>query len=301
MVNKNSVLDIDFIKKYQLDNSTNKQNATLKIEQSISLEKHIEKAEENDWPRDYDRKLDKGHVDELIYSGKFNSVLGPDGIKKFRESIWNIVKKENKGEGKSNLINLSDLFELLMESGVYYESGIIEDVDSIVSEYPNVLTAYRYIVKNFENIEYKEYREITKSLQKYGGDSLSLKEIQLNSKLLKKIRESSLLESAGDAKSILESITLSDIRNICKEIGVSSKRSKAETIEHLLSIPKAIKQIETKFENKANSEIVSIRDIDLVRGEHIVVLDKYLRELSKHIREEVLRVINEKRQRHFAA
>lgn len=233
-----------------------------------------------------DKKIKVADIDQFLLSGRFNSVLGPEGFKLFKDEIKKIIESVNKKTNKDNFINLDKLFEILLHSGLYYEYQYLPENMQYLDDDQGWLTAYRFISKNFKGIKYEELRSIVKDLNKTDGNTLEFDSSDIKSKLYQKVTTSGLFEESSSAESILASLSLTDIRSICKENNISSKRSKEETIAEVLKNEIVCRNIENDFNNK-NALIFTLKDYDLVSGKSIIHLDKYLRDVAKNIRSEL--------------
>lgn len=285
---KNS-LSIETVEKYNLgNNKSTVTNYSLEptLKGEIELVKDSSKFED-------DKKIKLLDIDDFLLSGRFNSVLGPDGIKYFKNEIKQIIDKVNKNDSETNLINLDKFFEILLRSGIYYEDKYVPSSMEYLGEDYGWLTAYRFIAKNFRDITYKEFRLIVKDIQKSDGNTIEFDEKDRGTSILKKIKESGLFTSEVSVESYLSRVGMAELRSICKELNISSKRSKEETIEE---ITKGVDRntLEIKFKLEESDLMYSIRDLDLVAGSDIVHLDKYLRDISRHIRNDLFEFVEEK-------
>lgn len=240
------------------------------------------------------RKVKVADVDELLLSGRFNSVMGPDGFKFFKSEIKKIVESVNKKSNKDNFINLDNLFEILLHSGLHYELNHLPKGLDHLDDDTGWLTAYRFISRNFKGITYKDFRTLVKAIKKTDGHTLEFDTSEQSSDLYKKISGSELFEGSVSAQSILATRNMRVLRDICNEFNVASKRSKEETISELLSKKEVVEKIEEQFQEKATGLVFTIKDYDLVKGEDIVMLDKYLRDVAKIFRSELFEFVNSK-------
>lgn len=267
-----------------------------KIEKSLEYEISLIKKSDNSKLLSQNKKINTSDIDDLLLSGKFNSVLGPDGFKLFKKELKGIMNDVNKGKNKDNFINLNDLFEVLLHSGIYCEDTFLPDDMKTAMQDLNWLTAYRFINKNLHGITYDEFRLIVKNLNKTNGSTINFEESEKKSSLYKKICETNVFSAEVNAREILSTLSMSDLRELCKEFQVASKRSKEETIESLLDNDFIVLQIESQNNGKSDPLVFSINDKDLVSGKDIILLDNYLRDVAKHIRNEIFQFTAEKQQ-----
>ena len=98
------------------------------------------------------KRIESSAIDEFLFSGRYNSVVGPDGFKNFKDNLKTLVDAANNGISKENLINLDEFFKL-SKSGIYYEANYLSD--NLEQDYgANWLTAYRFISKNLPSVTY---------------------------------------------------------------------------------------------------------------------------------------------------
>ncbi|MES2528689.1 MAG: hypothetical protein V4598_16515 [Bdellovibrionota bacterium] len=240
------------------------------------------------------KRIKLSDVDHFLYSGKFNSVLGLNGFKTFKEQIKAILDDINRGTSRDNLVNLDALFDLLLHSGIYFETKHLPEYMADVEGEEGWLTAYRFVAKNFPDLTYKEFRTIVKDISKSKGDAIEFEEEEKETNLYKKIASSKLFVADSSPISILQTLVMSDIRAICTELEVQGARSKEQTIEKLLTAPGIEEHLLKKYSHKQNGLVFMIKDKDLVTGADIVSLDKYLRHLAKAVREELFSFVESK-------
>lgn len=264
----------------------------------IDLSLNIIKKNEGDAYFQNQKKIESSAVDDFLYCNKYNSVLGLDGFKIFKDNLKTLIDGANKGTSKDNLINLDNFFEVLLKSGIYYEANYLPD--NLKQDYGvNWLTAYRFVSKNLPSITYKEYRQLVKCLERTDGNTLEFDTSEISSEIYKKIVSSGLFVESSSAENILATLSMSQLRDFCFELHISSKRSKEETIKHLLLIESSESIIKQKYPNKGDGLVFKIKDTDLVKGVDIMNLDKYLRNISKQIRTDLSQFIESKRTNKF--
>ena len=262
-------------------------NNSLSIEKEISQDSSV---------FENDKKIKLADVDELLLSGRFNSVLGSDGIKYFKNEIKGIIDSVNKNTNKDNFINLDDFFEILLRSGIYYEYNHVPEDMNYLDDDLGWLTAYRFVSKNFRDLSYKEFRTIVKDIQKSDGNTIEFDENEKGAELYGKIEKSGLFSNEVSVSSALSKLDMKELRALCTELETSSKRSKSETIDMLVDDEGFVDKIESKLNVKENDLMFTIKDVDLVKGQDIVHLDKYLRDISKHVRNELFEFVEKKQE-----
>lgn len=238
-------------------------------------------------------------IDMFLYSGKYNSVLGPEGFKYFKNNLKNLASEANKGTSKENLINLDEFFEVLIHAGIYYEFDQLPDDLKNSSDDLGWLTAYRFISNNFPSMTYMEFRQVVKNLSKSKGKVLEFSPEEKNNKLYKKIISSEVFKESLSLIHILSTLSMDKLRDLCSTLNIQSRRSKEETINEIIAtdnVETAIKDIKHVTNNGL---IFSLKDTDLVNGNDIIKLDKYLRDISKHIRQELINFIENKQSNTF--
>ena len=242
---------------------------------------------------DNTRKIPLNSVDHFLLSGRFNSALGPEGFNIFKKKLKEIIAKINDNDFSSNIINLDKMFEALLDSGLYYnESYLPEDFKQVQAD-TRWLTAYRYIAKNFPEINYTDFRTIVKRFQDTRGYSFYIE--NSDTPFLKEIpKKKNLFIEVTDVKADLMQLSQAELREICEKLKIQPARSLKDTAERI---------IETNAENlsdliphKTKSRInLKIKDLELATGDDLINLDKYLRELSKIIRADFAEYITYKR------
>lgn len=239
------------------------------------------------------RKIPIKLIDDFLLSGKLNSVLGPNGFTLFKKYLKDITKKINDNDFSSNIINLDKMFEVLLDSGLYYVEEYLPDDFKNINNDIRWLTAYRYIAKNFPEIGYKDFRTIVKRFQETRGYSFYIKPD--DSKLLQDmLKQEDLFIEIIDLKAVLMQLKQSELKAICNKLGIQSARSLKDTAERILTADE--KDIEPLIPNENKSRVnLIIKDKELATGEDIMNLDRYLRELSKIMRSDFVDYILSKR------
>lgn len=239
------------------------------------------------------RKIPLSSVDHFLLSGRFNSVLGPEGFNIFKRKLKEIIAKINDNDFSSNIINLDKMFEALLDSGLYYNDNFLpEDFKQIQSD-PRWLTAYRYIAKNFPEINYKDFRTIVIRFQDTRGYSFYIE--TSDSSFLKEIpKKKNLFIEITDVKADLMQLNQAELREICVKLNVQPARSLKETADRIIETNS--EELPNLIPQKTRSRInLKIRDLELATGDDLINLDKYLRELSKIIRSDFSEYITSKR------
>lgn len=242
--------------------------------------------------QEFIKKIKLSDVDQFLYNGKYNSVLGPDGFIYFKNELKTIIDGVNKQTNKDNFINLDDFFEVLLRSGLYYEYDHTPSELKSLDTIDGWLTAYRFISKNFKTITYKEFRSIVKDIQKSDGNTIEFAEKDKSSELYKKVSDSGLFNTGVNISSILSKYEMTKLRDLCEKFDVVPKRSKLEIVSELIKNDELVSYLESL--TSGNDLYFTINDIDLVTGVNIIHLDKYLREMSKLIRNELFDFVSDK-------
>ncbi|GEM_PF-3728638 len=239
------------------------------------------------------RKIPLSAVDGFLFSGRFNSVLGPEGFTIFKKKLKEIIAKINDNDFSSNIINLDKMFEALLDSGLYYCDDFLPNDFKFSQSDPRWLTAYRYIAKNFPEINYSDFRTIVKRFQDTRGysfyieknDSIFLKEIP---------KKENLFMEISDKKADLLQLNQSELKEICVKLNILPARSLKDTVDRIIDLnPRELSDIiPSKTKTRIN---LIIQDQELATGDDLVNLDKYLRELAKIIRNDFADYIETKR------
>ncbi len=239
------------------------------------------------------RKISVREIDNFLLSGKFNSVLGLDGFSKFKKVLKDVIAKINSNDFSSNIINLDKMFEALLGSGIYYEDEHLPEDFKNTREDHRWLTAYRYLAKNFLEMSYKDFREIIKRFEETRGYSFYIDESD-NEYLKSILKKQMLFIEVQDVKADLLQLSQTELREICKVLEIQSARSMIETVERIsLCNEEDIKKlIPAKTKKRTN---LIIKDDELATGHDLINLDKYLRELSKIMREDLSGYVTERR------
>lgn len=117
------------------------------------------------------RNVSTNVIDHFLYSGRFNSVLGPEGFSIFKEKMKDVIKRVNDEDFGLNYINLDEMFEALLDSGVYYVEEYIPSDLEILKTDQRWLTTYRYIASNFPGISIADFRVIRNRFEETKGYS----------------------------------------------------------------------------------------------------------------------------------
>lgn len=239
------------------------------------------------------KKVKSSFVDNFLYSGRFNSVLGLDGFQYFKDKLKEVIKKVNDDDFKSNYINLDEMYQVLLASGVYYVEEYLPTELDILKKDERWLTAYRYISKNFPEISYKDFREIVKRFQETEGHSFYISEKD-SVELQEMSAQSNLFKVTKDAKASLLQLTMKDLKVICEKLGISAARSIEETSERILESAKE-RVFDYLPEHSTGRKTLFIKDEELASGEDLIHLDSYLRIIAKVVREDLAKFIETQR------
>lgn len=121
----------------------------------------------------------KINLDEFIWSGKINSVLGPKGLLEFKKSLEEIIKNDTDLEDKKALL------DQIYSFGIYYQSDFRNSDDMIILNQWRLILRTQLENENFANTEYEK---IQKYVHECSGmiekSIMTLKEYQLNVKLI---------------------------------------------------------------------------------------------------------------------
>lgn len=239
------------------------------------------------------RRLRASVIDHFLYSGRFNSVLGLDGFKIFKSKLKDIIGRVNDDDFGPNLVNLDKMFEALLDSGLYYVDEHLPDGLAFFKTDDRWLTAYRYIAKNFPDISYSDFRVIVNRFKDTMGHSIYVE--PTDSALFKAMAENSaLFQAVVDVKAALMQMSHKQLRDVCEKEGIGSARSIGETANRIIDKcgERALAYIPEQFRAR-KSQI--IKDQELATGNDIIRLDRYLREISKVVRQDLIQFVNQRR------
>ena len=232
-------------------------------------------------------------MDHFLLSGHFNSVLGLEGFRIFKDKLKDVISKVNDNDFGSNYINLDVMFETLLDSGVYYLNDFLPEEVTYLKSDERWLTAYRYIAASFPEIPYKDFRKIVTRFEESRGYAFYIE--QNDSEFLKKSASNSkLFKEVVDVKAALLQLRQSELRPICEIFGIQSARSLADTADRIIEAggEKVIQYLPKKtLERKS----LIIRDEELASGDDVIRLDKYLRVLAKLVRNDFVEFVNARR------
>lgn len=239
------------------------------------------------------RRVPSNVVDHFLLSGRFNSVLGLEGFRIFKEKLKDVISKVNENDFGSNYINLDVMFEALLDSGVYYLNDYLPEEIVYLKSDERWLTAYRYIAANFPEIPYKDFRKIVTRFEESRGyafyiepnDSEFLRQITSNSNLFKEI---------VDIKAALLQLRWNELKSICDLFAVRAARSLADTADRIIEAggDKVIQYLPKKTHERRS---LIICDQELASGDDIIRLDKYLRVLAKLVRSDFVQFVTDRR------
>jgi len=239
------------------------------------------------------RKVPPTILDHFLLSGRFNSVLGLEGFKIFKDKLREVVKSVNADDFGANYINLDEMFEALLDSGVYYLDEYLPDELAELRSDGRWLTAYRYIANNFSHIGYRDFRTIVMRFNDTDGYSFYVD--TSDSEFLRHVTEnSSLFREVVDLKAALLQLGMKELREIAIHLGVAPAKSIADTVERLLhEDPEKIGPLLPA--GKSDRRQLVIIDQELATGGDLSRVDKYLRSLSKVMRNDLVAFINKSR------
>lgn len=267
--------------------------STIQVAYDLSDVLEILRAAQN--KKLYDsRRIKLSDIDDFLYSGRFRSVLGLDGFKIFKSKLKELIARVNDDEVGANIINLDKMFEILLDSGVYYvEEYLPEDLAFLKTD-ERWLTAYRYIAKHFPDISFADFRIVVSRFKDTMGHSMYVESSDPD--LLRAMGEDSkLFEIVVDVKSTLMQMSLRQLREICEKEGVDSARSIEETADRIVENcgERALQYIPEEFKGRRS---LIIKDQELATGDDILRLDSYLRAMSKVVREDLVQFVIRRRQ-----
>jgi len=239
------------------------------------------------------KKVRPSFLDYFLYSGRFNSVLGPEGFQAFKDKLKDVVKKVNQDDFGANYINLDAMYQTLLSSGVYYMEKYLPAELEFLKKDERWLTAYRYVAKNFPDLDYRDFRELVKRFEETGGHSTYV--CPEDSKgLLEVAKHTELFTETVDVKAALLQLSQKELRAICDQCGAKGARSSAETVDRIMA---SVGDSAAKYLPESVKSRVSlvIGDVDLATGQDIIHLDSYLRTVAKVVREDLVEFINKQR------
>jgi len=268
-------------------------NVKMNLEDVLSILKNANNKKINN-----KKKVKLNVVDNFLYNGHFNSVLGPDGFKLFKEKLKGVITKVNKDDFVANYLNLDKTYEALLASGVYYEHEFMPDHLKYLDKDERWLTAYRYIAKNFPDINYKDFRNIVSRLKSSGGSSFYIKPTD-NSFLKEILNKEDLFVICDNDSSLLIHLDYKELKLICDKNNIQAAKSSQETVERIIEANIDLSNfIPKKYREKT---YVVIKDQELANGNDLILLDKYLRDISKTIRKDFEGFIRNQRWGRLAA
>ncbi len=239
------------------------------------------------------RRIKPSVIDHFLFSGRFNSVLGPDGFRVFKAKLKDVIACVNDDDFGPKIINLDKLFEVLLESGVYYlEEHLPADL-AFLKKDERWLTAYRYIAKNFPDITYSDFRVIVSRFKDGRGHSFYIE--PNDSELLTRMTEKSdLFQVVVEVKATLLQMSMKQLRETCDIEGISPARRLVETVDRIVDQcgDRALDHVPQEFRGRKS---IIIKDQELATGDDIIHLDTYLRAISKVVREDLIRFVFERR------
>jgi hypothetical protein len=242
-----------------------------------------------------DKNIRVGDIDQFIFSGKLNSVLGPSGFKIFKDKLKDILNEINKGMNKENFINLDDLVEVLLKSGVYYNFTSVPEGLEYKNEELGWLTAYRFLAKNFKTIDYKFLRTLSEAIKRGNLVAIEFSKEESKTAVFELIKTNKSFIACSDAKDVLPCLSMSELKDIAEKSGAEKKRSRDEQVIELLKIQDIQKYVNNLGKDENATLIYNFKNKDLIKLQDIIYLDKYLREISKCIRNDLFDFVETKK------
>jgi hypothetical protein len=239
------------------------------------------------------RRLKISSLDYFLFSGRFNSVLGFDGFVAFKAQLKTLFERVNEANSPPQLINLDEMFEVLLASGLYYEDEHLPTELLFLQTDDRWLTAYRYIARNFPNIGYREFRTIVSRLKDARGHSFYV-EPSDSAGLRDLVAPSRLFQIVVDAKAALMHLSLRQLRDICTRAGVAPARGREATVTRIISAcgDDALPYVPNSHEARRS---LIMRDIELATGADLIQLDAYLRHIAKVVRDDLITFVSKRR------
>ncbi|MCB9026105.1 MAG: hypothetical protein H6625_07305 [Bdellovibrionaceae bacterium] len=152
---------------FELNKKTNRPPLNKKIQYNVNEEIEHIKNDENALSR---KRLRPSLIDLFVFSGEFNSVIGLEGLRSFKEGILSQIKDENKTTSLE--LNEEYIYQLIFASGIYIE-------------YQN---ASEELTKLYDKYDYRNFQRWI-LLNKKSPTVENLKIYSENYKLLKYINE----------------------------------------------------------------------------------------------------------------
>jgi len=238
------------------------------------------------------RNIKTTFIDSFLFSGKFNSVLGPDGFQRFKEALRDLIKRVNNEEYGANYINLDKMYEVLLISGVYYTEQHLPQELLFLNKDDRWLTAYRYIAKHFPSLTYTDFREIVRRFRDSDGHSFYISNDDPDT--LRQMTRTSLFRELVDAKAMLLQLNMKELQRICEQTGTRPAKSINETTDRIVAMigQRAIDFLHPQLHGHTT---LFIKDEELATGEDLIHLDTYLRIIAKVVRDDLTNFINTQR------
>jgi hypothetical protein len=239
------------------------------------------------------RRVKASNLDYFLLSGRFNSVLGLAGFNEFKARLKILIERVNAANATPQLINLDEMFEVLLSSGLYYVDEHLPAELSFLTTDDRWLTAYRYIACNFPDIGYRDFRTIVSRLKDANGHAFYV-ERDDSAKLRGLLTPSRLFQMVVDAKAALMQLSLRELRDICARTEIAPARSRDATVSRIVEKCGDQALAYVQLSHGTRSSLI-MRDVELATGADLIQLDRYLREIAKVVREDLIAFVGKRR------
>lgn len=243
------------------------------------------------------RRLRPSVLDQFLFSGRFNSVLGLDGFKGFKQQLRTVIDEVNSDDFGPKLLTLDKMADALLGSGVYYVEEYLPEELAYLKHDQRWLTAYRYIARNFPAISHADFRTLVNRFKDSRGHSVHVDPD--DSELLRSmVGMTELFQETIDAKAALMGMGQAALRAICEKAGAHPGRSLEETSDRIVAAAgdRVADLIPEKYKTR---RILVIKDRELATGADVIQLDEYLRAISKVVREDLIKFVDHRRFRQW--
>jgi hypothetical protein len=227
-------------------------------------------------------------IDDFLFSGRFNSVLGLDGFRIFKAELSDAVSRLD-----DEPIALARMLETLLHSGVHYVAEHRPSGLPALEANARRPPAFRRVARGCAHLAWADFAVLAERFKQTRGrcahvepgDSAALRALQV---------ESDLFDAIGSAKAALLQMGHRELRAICRTRGIAAARSIEATADRLVSHCDGDLAEHLPAGTNGGYSLVA-RDPELATGDDIVRLDAYLRAVATRLGDDLVDFVTARR------
>lgn len=235
------------------------------------------------------KKIKMSDLDQFLFSGRLNTVIGLKGIQNFKNEFTDVLNKVNNESFDLNHLSLNEVRQWLLSSGLYYSEKKQTFNLKPFNKNSKYLTAYRFIIKNFKDISFKDFNTIAQRLNELQGQLFYIN--SNDSSELKSIASTQeLFEEKTDTLTYLKQLPIKQLKTICEHVKIQPARNAEETSNKIYKFigERSLDLIPQEFLNRKN---IVFKNQSLLTGQDFIDLNLFLENTAKNLKEDLVKYI----------